>query len=166
MEFTESEMGKNSDYTTVNEKMASRREKWSRFVDIVTVIWLSIFITGFFSTKRIADVCNILNIAILSVFVTDLVIIYRSSSNWHIFLKKHWFDILMVIPYFRVFRVFRIFRVLRLIRIAKAAKAAKMATRSSRVIKLSKANKLVKIGHETYDLIKTVKGRMFNKRSG
>jgi hypothetical protein len=34
-----------------------------------------------------------------------------------------------------------------------------MATRSGRVIKLSKANKLVKIGHETYDLIRTVKGR-------
>ena len=160
-------MSNDSDYTSVNEKIVSWREKWSRFVDIVTPIWLSIFIIGFFSTERIADVCNILNIVILSVFVADLVIIYRSSSNWHIFLKKHWFDILMVIPYFRVFRIFRIFRVLKLIRVAKAAKAAKaakMANRSSRAIKLSKANKLIKIGHETYDLIRTVKGRLLQKK--
>lgn len=130
------------------------------FVDIVTVMWLCIFIIGFFSIERIADVCNILNITILIVFMADLVIIYESSSNWHIFFKKHWFDILMIIPYFRVFRIFRSFRVLRLIRIVKAAKTVKMATKFSRVIKLSKANKLVKIGHETYDLIRTVNGRL------
>ena len=153
-------MCNNSEYTTVNGKFVSRKEKWSMFVDIVTVMWLCIFIIGFFSIERITDVCNILNIAILSVFMADLIIIYGSSSNWHIFLKKHWFDILMVIPYFRVFRIFRSFRVLRLIKIVKAAKTVKMATKFSRVIKLSKANKLVKIGHETYDLIRTVKGRL------
>jgi len=163
-------MSNNSDYTPVNEKIVSWKEKkWSRFVDIVTLIWLSIFITGFFSTERIADICNILNIGILIVFVADLVIIYRSSSNWHIFLKKYWFDILMVIPYFRVFRIFRIFRLLKIVKItkaARAAKAAKMITKSSRAIRLGKSNKLIKFGHETYDLIRTVKGRIFNKKSG
>jgi len=149
-----------SSYSTTRVILQVRREKWSMFVDIVTVMWLCIFIIGFFSTERIADVCNILNITILIVFMADLVIIYESSSNWHIFFKKHWFDILMIIPYFRVFRIFRSFRVLRLIRIAKAAKTVKMATKFSRVIKLSKANKLVKIGHETYDLIRTVNGRL------
>ena len=140
-----------------------RREKWSMFVDIVTVIWLCIFIIGFFSTERIANVCNILNITILIVFIADLVIIYESSSDWHIFFKKHWFDILMIIPYFRVFWIFRSFRVLRLIRIAKAAKIVKVATKFSKVIKLSKAYKLVKIGHEIYDLIRTVNGRSLQK---
>jgi hypothetical protein len=51
-------------------------------------------------------------------------------------------------------------QVLRLIRIAKAAKTVKMATKFSGVLKLSKANKLIKIGHETYDLIRTVNGRL------
>lgn len=149
-----------------SDRDTSQKEKWTKFVDTVTIIWLSIFILGFFSTERIAHVCNILNVIILSVFVADLVIIYKSSSNWHIFLKKHWFDILMVIPYFRVFRIFRIFKVFKIIKIAKATRAAKMAAKFSRITRVSKSNKLIKVGHETYDLIKTVKGRMFNKKSG
>ncbi|MCK4420481.1 hypothetical protein KAW48_01690 [candidate division WOR-3 bacterium] len=160
-------MGKVVDYTAVNEKFMSRKEKWSKFVDIATVIWLGIFIIGFFSTGKIAHACDILNIVLLSVFVADLVIIYRSSGSWHVFLKKHWFDILMVIPYFRVFRIFRIFRVLKIVRMGKAAralKATKMATKYSKVLRLGKSNKLIKVGHETYDLIRTVKGRMFRKR--
>lgn len=117
----------------VEDKITSRKEKWTKVVDIVTIIWLGIFMIGFFVTERIVHVCNILNVAILSVFVADLVIIYKSSSNWRMFLKKHWFDIIMVIPYFRIFRIFRIFKVLKILRVAKvarAAKAAKMATKS------------------------------------
>lgn len=127
----------------VEDKITSRKEKWTKLVDIVTIIWLGIFMIGFFATERIVHVCNILNVAILSVFVADLVIIYKSSSNWRMFFKKHWFDIIMVIPYFRIFRIFRIFRVLKILRVAKvarAAKAAKMATKSRRVVRFGKVN--------------------------
>lgn len=73
-------------------------QKWSNFVDVVTIIWLCIFVIGYFSKGEIANICNLLNIAILSVFLTDLVLLYRKSGRWHLFLRENWFDILIIIP--------------------------------------------------------------------
>ena len=127
---------------------------------------------------RAAQVCNCVNIALLSVFVADLGVIYKTSENWRRSLRQHWVDILMVIPYFRVFRIFRIFRLTRFLRIAKLAKTrkafkvvkaamspkttklAKAATKSRRLTKLGKIKKATVVGHESGGLARTIKGRM------
>ena len=142
-----------------------QRNQWSKFVDIVTVIWLIIFIIGFFNSEKITRYCNILNIIILIVFITDLVIIYIYSENRKKFIKKNWLDILMVIPYFRIFRILRIFRVLKITRVLKTVRTIKIAkhiTKSNKAIKLTKNTKFIKISHEIYDLFRTIKGRLFN----
>ena len=125
-------------------------QKWSKFVDIVTITWLCIFVIGYFSMGKVANICNLLNIAILSVFIVDLILIYRKSDNWYNFLTKNWFNILMVVPYFRVFRIFRMFKVLRLFKFMK-------------IIKVGKAIKITMLSHESFDLIRTIKKRLLRK---
>lgn len=144
------------------------RKKWSNFVDIVTIIWLIIFIIGFFTSEQITHYCNILNMAILIVFITDLVILFIYFENRKKFIRKHWLDILMVIPYLRIFRIFRIFRVLKFTRVLKTARTIKIAkhiTKSRKAIKLTKGTKSLTISHEIYDLFRTIKGRLFNIKS-
>ena len=36
------------------------------------------------------------------VFLVDVIFKYRAIGNWKIFLRKHWFDILLLIPFFRI----------------------------------------------------------------
>lgn len=131
-------------------------QKWSKFVDIVTIIWLCIFGIGYFSKGEIANICSLLNIAILSVFLTDLALLYRKSGGWHLFLRGNWFDILMIIPYFRVFRIFRVFRVIRLLKFTKIAKVTKIKSSINPL-------KILRIAHETSDIIRSIKKRMFQK---
>lgn len=120
---------------------------WSKIVDVVTVIWLAIFIFGFFVSPSLAHILRMVNIAILSVFLADLWVSYRKVRSISIFVKQHWFDILMVIPYLRVFRIARILRLARFTRIAKMAK-------------VSKASLIV---HEIGDLFRTVKSKFVRK---
>ena len=89
---------------------------WDRFVDFVTVIWLGVFVVGFVAPALIPS--NI-QLVLLAVFVGDLVVKFRRDPDPRTFLRRRWFDILMVIPYFRIFRILKIVRVLRLLRILK-----------------------------------------------
>ena len=100
---------------------------WPRIVDVVTVIWLAVFILGFFVSPALADTLRMVNIVILSVFVADLWVSYRKVRSVPVFVKKHWLDILMVVPYFRIFRVARILRLVRFVRIARGVKVAWLA---------------------------------------
>jgi len=119
---------------------------WTRVVDVVTIIWLAIFIFGFFVSPALADTLRMVNIAILSVFVADLWVSYRKVRSVSVFAKKHWLDILMVIPYFRIFRVARILRLIRFARIVRGAKVARLG-------------KGALIVHEIGDLLRAVKSR-------
>lgn len=160
-------------------RLRSGRGRWTRVVDIATLVWLGVFVAGFLVKGRAAEVCNYVNIALLGVFVADLGVIYKTSENWRRFLKQHWLDILMVIPYLRVFRIFRIFKLARFLRIAKVAKTrrafkvvkgvkaarslkttklAKTATKSRRLTKLGRIKKTTLLGHESGDLMRTIKG--------
>ncbi len=134
---------------------------WSRFVDLVTIIWLVIFVLSFFTSPSTEDTLRTINIAILSVFVIDLGVLYWKIRSPSIFIKKHWLDILMVIPYFRIFRIARILRLVRFVRIAKSIKIIKI----SKVVKAMNVSKWVKfrkvsvIVHEIGDLFRTIKSR-------
>ena len=63
---------------------------------------------------------DILSWVIWFVFAFDVFLKYRASENWKVFLKKHWFDIVLLVPFFRLFRVFRLLRLLKTMKFAKA----------------------------------------------
>ena len=92
---------------------------WDRFVDGVTVIWLTIFFVGIANPGVIPGGVEL---GLLSVFVADLFVKYRRVGKFRTFIRRHWSDILMVIPYFRIFRVLRLIRLLRILRVARIAR--------------------------------------------
>lgn len=57
------------------------------------------------------------------IFAIDVSLKYRAVRNWKVFLRRHWFDLLLLIPFFRIMKILRI---LRLLQTAKAARAYKM----------------------------------------
>ena len=89
---------------------------WDRFVDCITVIWLVVFFTGIANPGIIPDGVEP---GLLSVFVVDLLVKYRRVGKLRTFIRRHWSDILMVIPYFRILRLLRVIRIIRAAKIAK-----------------------------------------------
>lgn len=94
-------------------------KKWTHVVDASTIIWLVAFLCGLFTTGKINIYCGYIALILLPVFICDLVIIFRQEADFKTFIKKRWFDILLVIPYFRIFRILRLARVLKIMRITK-----------------------------------------------
>ncbi len=96
---------------------------WDRFVDFVTVIWLVVFVVGFVAPSLIPSNTQLI---LLVVFVADLGVKFRRDPEPRTFLRRRWFDILMVIPYFRIFRILKIVRLLRIFRILKLLRMFKL----------------------------------------
>jgi len=120
---------------------------WNRFVDVVTIIWLLFFALGFLKPELEAP-CSMINLGLLPVFIIDLIIRYERVGNVKRFLRYHWLDILVAIPYFRFLRALRIFRAIRAARTIKASKilkASKTVTATKTTLyTLKKAEKIVK----------------------
>jgi hypothetical protein len=75
-------------------------------------------------------------LTLLLIFIIDLFYLYRMCDNYRHFFKKHWFDILMTAPFFRVLRLLRAFK---LLRITKSIKfGVKNSEKISKAIKKSK----------------------------
>ena len=126
--------------TNVIHKM--RKRNWTIFVDLITVIWLIAFFVGLLNRETsITRYCNIINLAILPIFLTDLFFIYRETSSLKVFLKTKWLDILLVIPYFRIFRLLRFARVIRFLKVIRFAKVSR-GTKA--VKKLNRATEMLK----------------------
>ena len=104
------------------------RFKWILFVDIVTGIWLCMFILTFFLSEEIKRIFDIILLSMLFIYLIDLVFIYKNSKRKN-FFKDHWFDIVVVIPYFRLFRFLKFIRFLKMARISKGTKAIKGSER-------------------------------------
>lgn len=51
---------------------------------------------------------------------------YRAVGNWKVFLRKHWFDLLLLIPFFRIMKILRILRLLQTAKAARAYKTVKL----------------------------------------
>lgn len=95
---------------------------WDRFVDFMTVIWLGIFAVGFVAPTLIPSNTQLV---LLAVFVGDLGVKFRRDPDPRTFLRRRWFDILMVIPYFRILRILKFVRVLRILKTLRIAKAGR-----------------------------------------
>ena len=91
--------------------------------------------------ESVQPIWQIISWIVWGVFLVDVIFKYRAIGNWKIFLRKHWFDILLLIPFFRILRVMRTLRLLRIVKVGKVAKVAKTA----KVAKSSKAVKPVKV---------------------
>lgn len=89
--------------------------KWDLFVDLVTIVWLALFILGLTNQTNAPD---ILLQVMLVVFVADLWVKYRREGSLKRFVRYRWIDILLVIPWFRAFRFLKFIRLLRLFRVA------------------------------------------------
>ena len=107
------------------------QKSWTKAVDGTTVLWLAIFFVGIFSfdsdlfgleeplidfPQDLKNPWEIVSWIIWGVLLVDVIFKYRASENWKEFFRKHWFDILLLIPFFRILRIMRL---LRLLKVAK-----------------------------------------------
>ncbi len=122
---------------------------WKNFVDITTIIWLIIFFVGFYTNENVQRICLIFNTIILFVFLLDLIFIYRKFGRKRDFIKNHWFDVMMIIPYFRIFRIVRSLKFLKVLNKLKVFK----------FIKKSRILRGTWIAHEVSDLGRTIRQR-------
>jgi len=126
---------------------------WTKTVNGTTVLWLGIFFVGFLAfdsdlfsfAEPIIDfpqewqlAWEIIAWGVWGVFVIDVVYKYKKSKNWKDFLENHWFDIILLIPFFRIFRLLRLLRLLKVFKITKVGlRGYKDYKKSNRVEKKS-----------------------------
>jgi len=111
--------------------------RWDRFVDLVTIVWLGVFVVGELLSEY-GPVCDCINLALLPVFAADLMVRYRRVGNLRKFLRKHWLDILIVIPYFRFLRLIRLAKVVKATKITKPVKTVNPQTVLKKLMKYVK----------------------------
>ncbi len=115
------------------------RMKWKTLVDITTAIWLLLFIRGLIiPNDKISTYCSQATIILLPIFFYDLYLLYKDERDLRKFIVKRWFDILLVIPYFRIFRILRLARLARLAKLLRFAKLRKKTKRIANGLPLNK----------------------------
>ena len=132
-----------------NYNLALHSKWWDRGVDAVTLIWMILFfgsMSGYFGAWAEIAIWGT-----FPIFVFDLVVAYLRIRNFKLFLKKHWFTILITIPWLRVFRVARTLRVLRAARAAKGVKGIR-AAKAIKITKLAKTTKSLKLAKSSKSL--------------
>lgn len=136
--------------------MWKNQEIWDGFVDIATIIWLILFALSFFELDPVLNQqIDQALLAILPVFVADLIVKYLRVRDLRGFLRSHWLDILATIPYFRFLRIARISRAIRLVKVTKSVRSSK-AVKTNRILKWIK---------KTYNALKAKRKvkKMFQK---
>lgn len=118
-------------------------KQWRILVNVATLIWLVIFAFSFASIAPWdTATAGRIGLGLLAIFVADLgVTYYRAAEPPLAFLRHHWLDVLLVIPYFRIFRVLRVVRFLRLLRLLKRPGPALMLRVSKLLLKSIRAGK-------------------------
>jgi voltage-gated potassium channel len=115
---------------------------WTVFVDVITILWLAVFVIGLITANEsIADRCDLISLLLLPVFVIDLYFLFKQADNFLGFVIKRWFDIILVIPYFRIFRILKFARLLRALKIIKMNRVLgfmRTTKKSQRVVELVK----------------------------
>ncbi len=119
-------------------------------MDTMSLVWIAAFSTSLLAYEArlitmdpaILYVTDAITIFALPIFIADLMLKYHRSEHSKAFFKKHWLDILFVVPYFRMLRALSMVRILRLVRLGKLPRSfgivVKAAKAVSRALKLSK----------------------------
>ena len=129
--------------------LALHSKWWDRGIDGITLIWMILFfgsMSGYFGPW--AEIAIWLT---LPIFIIDLIVQYLRLRDFKLFIKKHWFTILITIPWLRVFRVARTLRVLRAARAAKGVKGIR-AAKAIKITKLAKTTKSLKLAKSSKSL--------------
>lgn len=91
--------------------------RWDRFVDVVAVVWLGLFlvlVAGWFGIGSPGPTVEWALRALLVVFLADVLVLYRRVEGGPAaFVRSNWLDVLTVVPWFRPLRLARIGRGLR-----------------------------------------------------
>lgn len=123
---------------------------WNLFVDAMSLVWIVAFSTSLLAydarlitmDPAILYVTDAITIFAMPVFIADLMLKYHRSEHSKVFFKKHWLDILFVVPYFRMLRALSMVRIVGLVRLGKLPRSlgivVKAARAVSRALKLSK----------------------------
>lgn len=120
--------------------------RWTAVVDLSTVAWFCIFIVGFMAfdadlvgleplitiPESYQTAWTVANWSIWGVFVADVWFKYRRTGNLRKFVRRYWFDLLLLIPFFRVLAILRVLRLLRMLRLARAGLGAYRAYRKAK----------------------------------
>ena len=122
---------------------------WDRGIDLVTFVWMVLFFGSM--SGYLGSWTEIAIWGTFPIFVFDLIVAYLRIRNFKLFLKKHWFTILITIPWLRVFRVARTLRVLRAARAAKGVKGIR-AAKAIKITKLAKTTKSLKLAKSSKSL--------------
>lgn len=115
-------------------------KKWARLVDASTIVWIVAFLLGLFTTDTVKAYCGYITLFLLPVFICDLILIFRQEKHFKTFIKNRWFDVLLVIPYFRIFRIFRFARALKILRITRLKRilgVTKFIKKSRKIARIS-----------------------------
>lgn len=64
----------------------------------------------------------IINWIIWIIFVIDLGVKYSEIRNYKVFFRKHWFDIVLLIPFFRILSIMRFLKLIRVLKLIKVVK--------------------------------------------
>jgi hypothetical protein len=108
----------------------------------VAVVFVILILESFFNVAEIQTWLDITDLAITIIFVVDLIILFRKSSNFMEFIKLNWVDILAVIPLGSIFRIAKVIRAVRIIKVlSRMQKATKVAKTSSAI---AKSNRFLK----------------------
>jgi len=95
---------------------------WTALVDSITFLWLFLFIFSQISAG-VFWISFSLKV-LLGIFILDLVFLYWWPNHPPLkFLQEMWFNVLMVVPFFRPLRLLRINRFAKTIRILKKGKS-------------------------------------------
>tara|TARA_B110000438_G_C15304919_1_gene432781 strand:- start:16 stop:405 length:390 start_codon:yes stop_codon:yes gene_type:complete len=123
---------------------------WARSVNCTTIVWLVVFFIGLFAfdsdlfgfNEPLIDfpsewkpAWELISWVIWGIFVVDVYFKYRDSENWKSFLKNHWFDIILLIPFFRILRILRLFRLLKTMKLFKVGLSGFKAYKKSKNMK-------------------------------
>ncbi len=123
-----------------------RKKVWVTFVDVITAVWLVLFVCGTINKDEdIREHCALAILCLLPVFILDLILLCKNEENFKTFIKKKWFDVLLVIPYFRIFRICRLMRfvkILKMLKVKKALGITRFTKKSKRIVKSVAVNKL------------------------
>lgn len=132
--------------SNIQEATGSRHEALGHIADLTTVAWFCIFIVGFMAfdadlvgleplikiPESYQTAWTVVNWSIWAVFAVDVWFKYRRIWNPREFVRRHWFDLLLLIPVFRVLAVLRVLRLLRMLRLARAGLGAYKAYRQAK----------------------------------
>ena len=121
--------------------------KWAKTVDATTIVWLAVFFVGVlaFDTDLLGledpiiefptnfeTPWDVISWMIWIVFVIDVYFKFNASENWKVFLRKHWFDIILLIPFFRILRLLRLLRLLKTLKLLRVGLSGYKAYKKSK----------------------------------